>query len=335
MNNAIILITGASGCVGQYTSSWLLRNTNAKLLLWLRDPKKLTSIDQSNPRIKLLIGDLRNPTLFAKEIFSATHVIHTATAWGDIKRTNEVNIIAVKKLLSSLNPEILEKFVYFSTASILNKNLKPLPEAVKYGTEYIQTKAKCLQELEEHKLSSKIIAVFPTLVFGGKFDSTGIFPSSYLTQGLKEAFNWLWLARWFKGFSKFHFIHAEDIASVCGHLLNENLLISKNNSQKIPKFVLGQPLISIDQAIKTLLKWKGMHQTPRIPLWGWLIEGLVTFLPIKINAWDRFSIKQRHFIHVPVTNPEAFGNISYAKTFNEILYKSEAPRGKKPIKQVR
>ena len=36
-----------------------------------------------------------------------------------------------------------------------------------------------------------------------KYDNSDIFPSSYLTQGLKEAVRWIWLARWFKGFSKF------------------------------------------------------------------------------------------------------------------------------------
>ena len=57
MKNACILITGASGCVGQYTCNWLLKNTEARLLLLIRDPKKLTAIDPSHPRVDLLIGD--------------------------------------------------------------------------------------------------------------------------------------------------------------------------------------------------------------------------------------------------------------------------------------
>ncbi|MEC8732125.1 MAG: NAD(P)-dependent oxidoreductase, partial [Cyanobacteriota bacterium] len=31
-----ILVTGASGCVGQYISRWLLDHSDAELLLWLR-----------------------------------------------------------------------------------------------------------------------------------------------------------------------------------------------------------------------------------------------------------------------------------------------------------
>ena len=38
------------------------------------------------------------------------------------------------------------------------------------------------------------------------------YPVSYLTSGLKEIGKWLWLARFLKLDSKFHFIHANDIA---------------------------------------------------------------------------------------------------------------------------
>ena len=43
------------------------------------------------------------------------------------------------------------------------------------------------------------------------------------------------------------------------------------------------------------------------PLWAWLIEALIRILPIEVNAWDRFSIRQRHFIHEPVSQPNASG----------------------------
>jgi nucleoside-diphosphate-sugar epimerase len=40
LKNEIILITGASGCVGQYIANWLIENSNSELYLWVRDPKK-------------------------------------------------------------------------------------------------------------------------------------------------------------------------------------------------------------------------------------------------------------------------------------------------------
>ena len=101
---ARILITGASGCVGQYTTSWLLENSNAELLLWLRDPSKLTAVPADHPRIQLMVGDLRDTDRFATELASVNRVIHTATAWGDPERAQQVNVVAVKRMLSLLNP---------------------------------------------------------------------------------------------------------------------------------------------------------------------------------------------------------------------------------------
>ena len=323
MKNEIILITGASGCVGQYIANWLIENSSSELFLWVRDPKKITSINLDNPRIKVLVGDLRQPNKFKKELSEVNRVIHTATAWGDPKRAKEVNILAVKNLLNLLNPSNIKQIIYFSTASVLDKNLNLLPEAFKYGTEYIQTKAQCFSELESHQLSTKIIAVFPTLVFGGRLDGKSIFPASYLTEGLSEAFRWIWLARWIKIFSRFHFIHAADIAFICGHLATSHFEPTQPFSKsKIKKIVLGQPHISIDMAIKTILEWKGMRRVPQIPLWTWLVEILVVLLPIQITNWDRFSLRQSNFIYEPVTSPETFGGKSYAQSLGQVLLNS-------------
>ncbi len=330
MKKSKILITGASGCVGQYITNWLLENTNAELLLLVRDPFKLTGVNRKDHRIEIIVGDLREIRLFSDKIKSVTRVIHTATAWGDPKRALDVNVIAVKQLLDLLDRETIEQIIYFSTASILKNNLDLLPEAITYGTEYIQTKAKCLEELKLHPLASKIVAVFPTLVFGGRVDGQSTFPTSYLTAGLLEANKWLWLARWLKADSRFHFIHASDIAFICGHLATSPHTPNSKSSQKVlTKYVLAQPFISISDAINTLLDWNGMKKTPGLPLWDWLIEILINLLRIQINPWDRFSIKQRHFDHEPITRPEDFGGISNASTLEAILSNSGLPRLKR------
>ena len=134
---ARILITGAAGCVGQYTADHLYRNSNAHLLLLLRDPSKLKAVPANDPRITLLVGDLRDLDPHADAIASATRVIHTATAWGDPERAQQVNVVAVKRLLALLDPARIEQVIYFSTASILDRNLKLLPEAMACGTPVI------------------------------------------------------------------------------------------------------------------------------------------------------------------------------------------------------
>ena len=329
-----ILVTGASGCVGQYVSRWLLEHSDAELLLWLRDPTKLTAVDPNHPRIKLLVGDLRDADPFASELATVQRVIHTATAWGDPERAEQVNVLAVKRLLQLLNPAVLEQFIYFSTASILDRHLRPLPEALAYGTEYIQTKARCLRDLEEHPFATRIIAVFPTLVFGGRVDGTSPFPTSYLTAGLAEASKWLWLARWLRADASFHFIHAEDIARICGQFATRPHEPNHEPGQgAVRRVVMGQPAISVDETVAILCRWRGVARVPGIPLWPWLIETLIRVLPIEVNAWDRFSIRQRHFIHEPASTPERFGLSSHAPDLDKVLRDSGMPQRGKPRSQ--
>ncbi len=318
---ARILITGASGCVGQHIAEQLLRETDAQLLLWLRDPAKLTAVPADHPRITLLVGDLRDPEPHRAAIASATRIIHTATAWGDPERARQVNVVAVKQMLAATDPAVLEQVVYFSTASILNRELELLPEAMAYGTEYIQTKAQCLEQLERHPLATRIVAVFPTLVFGGRVDGGGRFPTSYLTAGLQEGAKWLWLAKWLRADASFHFIHAADIARVCVHLATHPHQANPEVGQaSVRRLVLGQPAVSVNETVSRLCRWRRSWLPPvGIDLQGWLIEGLIKLLRIEVNAWDRFSIRQRHFIHDPISPPERFGLVSHAPTLEAVF----------------
>ena len=324
---ARILITGAAGCVGQYTAEHLYRHSDAHLLLLLRDPSKLKAVPANDLRITLLVGDLRDLEPHAAAIASATRVIHTATAWGDPERAYQVNVVAVKRLLQLLDPQRIEQIIYFSTASILDRQLRLLPEAMPYGTEYIQTKAQCLQDLEIHPLADRIVAVFPTLVFGGRVVPGDPHPTSYLTAGVKEAIPWLWLAKWLRTDANFHFIHAADIATVCAHLaVTPHGPNPEPGQGAVRRLVLGQAPISINRTVATLVRWRrGCYPPLGLDLRGWLIEGLIKLLRIEVNAWDRFSIRQRHFVHEPVSPPERFGLTSYAPTLEAVLEKAGVP----------
>jgi nucleoside-diphosphate-sugar epimerase len=324
-----ILITGASGCVGQHIARRLYDDSDAELLLWLRDPAKLTAVPAHDPRITLLVGDLRDQEPHAAAIASATRLIHTATAWGDPERARQVNVEAVKELLARLDPQRLEQVIYFSTASILDRDLKLLPEAMAHGTEYIQTKAQCLEQLERHPLAGRIVAVFPTLVFGGRIDGGGPFPTSYLTGGLREAVRWLWLARWLRADASFHYIHAADIALVCGHLaLRPHQANPEAGQGAVRRLVLGQPVVSVNDTVSRLCRWRGCWRPPLgLDLRGWLIEGLIALLRIEVTPWDRFSIRQRHFVHEPVSPPERFGLASHAPSLEAVFADAGLPRG--------
>jgi len=237
-------------------------------------------------------------------------------------------VVAVKEMLAATNPAVLEQVIYFSTASILNRNLELLPEAAEFGTEYIQTKALCLQQLEAHPLAARIVAVFPTLVFGGRVDGSGPFPTSYLTAGLVEATRWLWLARFLRADASFHFIHAADIARVCAHLASNPHRPNPEAGQgPVRRLVLGQAPVTVNDTVASLCRWRRTWRPPfGIDLQGWLIEGLIKLLRIEVNAWDRFSIRQRHFVHDPVSPPERFGMVSHAPTLEAVFEDAGLPR---------
>lgn len=328
-----ILITGASGCVGQYISEQLLRDSDAELLLLLRDPSKLRAVPADHPRIRLLVGDLRELDQHREALAQVTRIIHTATAWGDPERAQQVNVVAVKAMLHLTDPAVLQQVIYFSTASILDRQLQLLPEAMAYGTEYIQTKALCLQQLEEHPLAGRIVAIFPTLVFGGRISPGDSHPTSYLTAGLAEAVRWLGLARWLRTDASFHFIHAADIAQVCVHLATRPHQRNPEPGQgPVRRLVLGQAPITVNQTVSQLCRWRRLWNPPvGLTLSGWLVEALIKLLRIDVNAWDRFSIRQRHFLHEPVSPPERFGLVSYAPTLEAVLETAGVPhRGRLP-----
>jgi nucleoside-diphosphate-sugar epimerase len=325
-----ILITGASGCVGQHIADLLLRESNADLLLLLRDPAKLTAIPADHPRITVLVGDLRDLTPHAGAIASATHIVHTATAWGDPERAMAVNVVAVKQLLAFTSPEWLEQVLYFSTASVLDRQLQLLPEALTEGTEYIQTKALCLQQLEAHPLADRIVAIFPTLVFGGRVDGSAPFPTSYLTAGLGEACKWLWLAKWLRVDASFHFIHAADIARVCLHLLSTPQEPNPEANQgRVRRLVLGQPALTVNDTVRRLLRWRGGWLPWGVAVRPWLVEALIKLLRLEVTPWDRFSIRQRHFVHEPISPPERFGLVSHAATL-EAVFSDAGLRRRRP-----
>ena len=288
----------------------------------VRDKSKLPISVQENKKVKLMVCDIRESNRYKKEISQINYLIHTATAWGDPKRAYEVNIKAFEELLEMLDIEKLEKIIYFSTASILDTQTELMRESLIYGTEYIQTKYECFQRLRESSFAEKTFAVFPTLVFGGNLGKKSKYPVSYLTSGLKEIGKWLWLARFLKLDSKFHFIHANDIAQICGFLIKNH---KEEQYKGFRKFVLGQKFISIDDAIITLLKKHNMRRFFAIPLTKKILKILLRILPIQTTSWDSFSIKKYDFNHVPITNPETFKLKSYAKSLNDILRLSKLP----------
>ena len=312
-----IFITGASGCIGHYIVENLINQTDHELYLFVRNPDKLQFDWQNCSRIKLLTGDLRDieeySDLLLKEINIA---ILAATSWGGAIEAYDVNVVKTLALLKMLNPSICEQVLYFSTASVLDRNNQLLPEAKELGTDYIRTKYQCLSQLSKLEISDRITALFPTLVFGGDKNK----PYSHLTSGLPDVIKWLDLIRCFKVDGSFHFVHGQDIAQIVTYLIqNPQTLVPEENDQTTKYLVLGNPAVTVNDAIAKICQYFNKKIYFRIPLYIWLVNIFVKLFRIQMDSWSYFSLNYRHFTHKKTITPASFGLTNYCSTIADVM----------------
>src|ERR671933_2966132 len=134
-----IFVTGASGCIGHYITEALIQETNHELYLLVRNPAKLGFDYDARPGITILQGDLRQIEYFGDLLKTMDAAILAATAWGGAQESFDVNVVKTIRMMELLDPKLCEQVIYFSTASVLDRNNKPLKEAGQLGTEYIRS----------------------------------------------------------------------------------------------------------------------------------------------------------------------------------------------------
>ena len=313
-----IFMTGASGCIGHYIAENLIQKTDHELYLLVRNPDKLKFDRQYRPGIHILPGDLRNieeySNLLQKEINVA---ILVATAWGGAAEAYEINVVKTRALLKMLNPDICEQVIYFSTASILDRHNELLPEAERFGIDYIRTKYQCFAQLPSLPIADRITTLFPTLVFGGDENK----PISHLSSGIPEVTKWIGLIRYLKADGSFHFIHAYDIAQIVSYLVDNppSPFRDAQTGKAGNQFVLGSPAITVDEAIEEVAAYFNKRIYFRIPLSIWLANILIKVFRIQMDSWSKFSLNYRHFVYQNCVNSASFGQKNYCATLTDIL----------------
>jgi nucleoside-diphosphate-sugar epimerase len=300
-----ILITGASGCIGHYLCQTFIEHTDNELFLVLRDPQKLSVPVDHRPGIHIVQADLRNLEPL-RDLLSTIHcAVLVATGWGD----PDLDITKTLELIQMLDPQVCQQVVYFSTASILGRDERVLPEAKSLGTEYVKAKAICYEQLMAMELSFPVFTVFPTLVVGGDKH----IPYSHFASGLPEVLKWAGLVRFLTIDGSFHFIHAQDIATVVLQLVQHPELAP---SQKL---VLGNEAIAAKEAIATLCTFAKKRIYFQLDLKPWLVNVLIRLFSIRMGAWDYFCLRYRHFQYANPISPERFNQPVYCPTFKDVL----------------
>ncbi len=316
MTSKRIIVTGASGCIGHYITEALIKQTKHELFLLVRNPDKLQFDCKARPGINIIKADLRDIEYHAELIGTMNAAILAATAWGGAQAVFDVNVGKTVRLINLLNPELCEQVIYFSTASVLDRNNQLLKEAGQVGTDYIRSKYECLGQLSRLPLAKRVTTLFPTLVIGG--DSQH--PYSHLSSGLPDVARWIDMIRFLKAEGSFHFIHGKDIATVVLHLL-------KNPpAPDAPRqFVLGNQQITVNEAVEEVCAYLNKKISFRLTLHPWLAEILIVLFRIQLAPWDRFCLKYRHFTYQNPVSPATFGLPAYCSTLTDVLKLSRIP----------
>ena len=298
-----VFITGASGCVGHYLVDLL--SPDYELYLLVRNPAKLRFDPAKFKNITVINGDLDGISAHAELLSQMDYCIHVATAWGG-KNAERLNVDRVHELFGLLNPSKLRRIVYFSTASILGKGNRVIPEAEQYGTQYIKSKYRCYTGLPDLPVYDRIVTVFPTLIFGGD----AAHPISYLSSGLSYLKRYAWLLGHINLRIKFHFIHARDIAKVVRFIL-EAPEVEKN-------YVMGNPATDFGSFTKSTAAYFGHKVRWQLSLSPKFILRLGKMIGAKISDYDRFCLENETFQYETV-HCATFGLPSKYGAIEEIL----------------
>jgi len=297
-----VFVTGISGCVGHYVFDQLIKNKDYELYLLVRNPQKLMFNHKDYPNVHILIGDMEKIEEHQDLLSQIDYMIHIAVDWAH----GEPNYQYTLKLFEMLDPNRCKKVIYFSTASILDRDHQPFHNAPKIGTCYIWSKYFTYTNLSKLAIYPKIKVIFPTLVLGG--DSHH--PFSHVSSGIKKGSKWLKLLRFLKLEGGLHFIHAEDIALTVRFLL-ENEVAQQD-------FVLGYDYITIDRVIDSLCRHLKIKRWVKIPLPFSALIWLAKTLKLQVSEWDLFCAEYKHFKYKTV-NPSTFGLSSRFQSIESLL----------------
>ena len=282
-----ILITGITGSVGHYLFDLLANDERYHLFLALRDPQKLRRDLNQYRNVTIVKTMLQNLPKEKELLRQMDYVVFIATSWGGFREPWRVNVYPTIRALRRLDPQRIKKVIYFSTASILDKDHQPVEAIREIGTNYIRSKFLTHKILQYNKLKDKIITIFPNWVYGG--DSAH--PFSHAAAGLRGIKKWMRLLKYFTLDFRFHFIHCADIAAIVKYMLEHEM--DKN------EYVLGNAQLTVGGFLKEIAAYYGQKTLFQIPMPPRLLLLLARLA--KKHPWDIYCLGYRQFVYDTVS----------------------------------
>ena len=291
-----ILLTGATGSIGHAITRELIERTDHELILLVRDPDRVRSDPQARPGIRIVKGNLQRIEGFENNLDGVEVAILAAAVWGG-PETHPINVDATLELIERLGRSGCKRILYFSTASILDREHRLLEDANRFGTDYIRSKFQCLRRIEEGRWAERVTSIFPTLVLANEPEG----PVSHFSNLLATGSRYMWLIRFFRAEGSFHFIHARDVASVVRHLVDHPEAAGGRR-----RLVLGNPAIHLNEAVEQCCRRLGKRIYFRIPLFFTLARFFVWMFRIQLTPWDRYCMGLHHFTYRDPVSPAVF-----------------------------
>lgn len=118
MNKHTCLITGAGGLVGSYLAQACV-NRGYKVKALIRSGSDSSFLEKLG--VEVVRGDLQDESLPKEATLGVDTVFHCAAKvgdWGSIDSYRQVNVEGLRKLLNSLEPSQIHRFIHFSSLGV-------------------------------------------------------------------------------------------------------------------------------------------------------------------------------------------------------------------------
>ncbi len=173
MINHTCLITGAGGLVGSYLAEACIKR-GYKVKALIRQGSDGSFLENSGAEV--IGGDLLDPSL-PKESFQGVDVVFHCAAkvgdWGSVDSYRSVNVEGLRKLLDSLDPKNLYKFIHFSSLGVYEARhhyqtdeSTPLPEQHFDGYTQSKVESEKLALQYQKEKGFPIVVLRPGFIYG-------------------------------------------------------------------------------------------------------------------------------------------------------------------------
>ena len=258
-----IFITGATGFFGNRLLRHLLEHTGHSLVCLTRGVPNSALFD--NDRIRVVTGDLTDPSTLSRAISGCGAVIHSAAmvaTWARDRRAfDRVNIEGTLNVLRAAGEAGAEKIIYTSSFLALgNSESEPLAEEgphqrQKHFNDYERT--KYLANLQAQEFAREeglpLVILYPTVMYGPGPLTAGNLVVNLLIDYIRRRLP----ARLGDGSSRWNYVFVEDVAE--GHRL------ALEKAEPGERFILGGENVSTADFFNTVELVTGVKQ-PRLAI---------------------------------------------------------------------